>query len=174
MDLTFVVLLGVSTLSGAVLGITCFPWPVLLVAATGLMLLCVTALQLLGVGVFSTAAVTVLCVSVHQIAYLVGGLLWNSSGPPGGDGLREDAGDPRAQTFAATKRVARAPGASTNSGLPGLWFSMALHQQRQSPRCVECGVEMRRAFLRARKGTSRSARTFRCDRCGQTLILKRE
>jgi hypothetical protein len=79
MDLAVVFLLAVSTLSAAVLGITCLPWPVVLLAEADLALVCVTALQLLGFGLLSIASVTVACISINQIAYLVGGLLFSAS-----------------------------------------------------------------------------------------------
>ena len=68
------VLLVVSALVGLILGFY-FPWGAILVSGLILAMLAATVLQNEGFGFLAGIAITVVCLTVNQIAYLIGAAL---------------------------------------------------------------------------------------------------
>jgi hypothetical protein len=99
---SILILLALSALSGFVLG-SYFTWPAILVAGIVLAPFSAIVLQNQGFGALSGIAVIVLCLTINQVAYLIGAIRAND-GPNGGsaEGLphqkaddepRDDRGD---------------------------------------------------------------------------------
>ena len=71
---TVLVLLTVSALVGIILG-SFFPWYAILVSGLILAMLTATVLQNEGFGFLAGIAIIVVCLTVNQIAYLIGAAL---------------------------------------------------------------------------------------------------
>lgn len=69
-----VVLLAASALAGLILGFYC-PWHAILIAGPILALLAAMVLENEGLGEIAGIAIIVICLTVHEIAYLIGAML---------------------------------------------------------------------------------------------------
>jgi hypothetical protein len=69
-----IVLLALSALIGFALGAS-FSWPAIVASSIGLAIVCAAMLQITGFGALPGIAIIVACLTVNQLAYVMGGVL---------------------------------------------------------------------------------------------------
>jgi hypothetical protein len=82
---SILILLALSALSGFVLA-SYFSWPAILVAGVVLAPLSAIVLQNQGFGALSGICVVVACLTINQVAYVIGGIRANDAQNSGSDG----------------------------------------------------------------------------------------
>jgi hypothetical protein len=85
-----IVLLALSALIGFALGAS-FSWPAIVASGMGLAIVCAAVLQITGFGALPGIAIIVACLTVNQLAYVMGGVL-ASRRSEGANKLHDPAG----------------------------------------------------------------------------------